>query len=68
MYWLICFIIIVLIYKKLSLPKSCNICNVRFKKGYYPWTIYGKNQKLCPKCNNRMENKLSKEAFNDKFG
>lgn len=68
MYWLIGFIVIVLLYKKLSLPKSCSICKVRFKKGYYPWKIEGKNKKLCPKCNNRMENKLSREAFKDKFG
>jgi len=68
MFWILGIIALIYLYNKLSLPKSCSICKVRFKKGYYPWTLEGKRQKLCPKCNNRMENKLSKEAFKEKYG
>jgi hypothetical protein len=52
----------------LTSNKECDICKLPIKKTYYIWTINGKKQKLCPKCNNRLEHKVGKERFNGKFG
>jgi hypothetical protein len=49
-------------------PPKCDVCGLGIKKISYSWKIGGKKQKLCPKCNSRMERKVSKEAFKSKFG
>jgi hypothetical protein len=46
----------------------CSVCGVPLKRKTYTWTLNGKTQKVCPKCNSRMENKVSKDAFKSKFG
>ncbi len=45
-------------------PRRCQICTTPFRRGYYTWqtsqhgTVY-----VCPKCNTRLENMKSREAF-----
>lgn len=43
---------------------TCSVCGVRIIRVSYFWG----NDRMCPKCNNRMKNKVSKEAFKSKFG
>lgn len=49
-------------------PKNCDVCGLPIKQKYHTWTIQGQKQTLCPKCNARMESKVSKAAFKSKFG
>ncbi len=68
MEWLVALIIFFVIGAIFGKPSSCSICGQSIKKTYYKWTISGKKQTLCPKCNSQMERKISKEAFNRRFG
>ena len=68
MEWVIGAIILFVIIGALSGPGECGVCEQDIKKKYYTWKIDGKKTKLCPKCNTRMENKVSKEVFNRKIG
>lgn len=49
-------------------PRRCGICNLPFKRKYYKWKIGGKRQYLCPGCSSRMDRKVSKERFEQRFG
>jgi len=68
MEWVIGGIILLVIIVLFCKPSRCAICGLTIKKKYYTWEINGKNRKICPKCNNQMEHKVSKEAFKKKFG
>ncbi|WP_447824794.1 hypothetical protein [Aeromonas salmonicida] len=68
MEWLVAIIIFAVIGIFFGKPSSCSMCGQSIKKTYYKWTIDGKKQTLCPKCNSQMERKVSKEAFNRRFG
>lgn len=68
MEWVVLVIVLVLVLAFFSGPGSCEVCGQGIKKKYYTWSIDGKKQKLCPRCNSQMEKKISKEAFSKKFG
>ncbi|MFM9756678.1 hypothetical protein ACKKBH_07110 [Aeromonas dhakensis] len=68
MEWLVALIIFIVIAAIFGKPSSCCICGPSIKNTYYKLTISGKKQALCPKCNSQMERKISKEAFNRRFG
>ncbi|MFC1677215.1 hypothetical protein ACFL3G_09160 [Planctomycetota bacterium] len=65
--WIIGVVILVVIIAAFTGPGTCDICDLPIKKKHYTYKIDGKKQKLCPKCNNQMERKISKEAFKRKF-
>ncbi|MDE0568398.1 MULTISPECIES: hypothetical protein [Shewanella] len=67
MEWVIGIIVIIILGAIFGKPSSCDVCGQSIKKTYYKWTIGGKKQVMCPKCNSQMERKISKEAFNKKF-
>jgi hypothetical protein len=60
-------IIIILLFIVLSKEHRCNICGLPFRRIHYNWKIGGQSQRLCPKCNQQMERKVSKKAFKSKF-
>lgn len=49
-------------------PKSCQICGNEIKRGAYTWQIEGKRKRVCPKCNQTMERRQSKQATDKLFG
>lgn len=49
-------------------PSKCDVCGLRIKRTLHTWTINGQKLRMCPKCNSRMENKKSREAFRATFG
>lgn len=51
-----------------SKPRRCDVCQLPLKRKCYNWKIDGKKQKLCPKCSQQMEGKISKAAFKKRFG
>lgn len=59
--------LIYLIFKSSSKPSSCDMCGTSIKRKYYTRTIADKRKTLCPKCNSRVENRRSKEAFKAAF-
>lgn len=69
--WII-FLLVIIIFPViigiLTRPGECDVCGMPLKRTCYTWTLEGTKQKLCPRCNARMENKVSKEAFREKFG
>lgn len=68
MEWIIGIVILLVLVVMFGKPSSCDVCGQSIKKTYYKWKIAGKKQVMCPKCNSQMERKVSKEAFNKKFG
>ena len=60
--------IVVIIVAEIFKPRRCSVCNSPFKRKYYKWKIAGKNQYLCPACSARMDRKVSKQKFEQKFG
>ena len=68
MEWIIGIIILLVIVGMFSKPTSCDVCGLEFKKKYFEWTIDGKKQFLCPKCNTQMENTVSRDSFRGRFG
>lgn len=65
--WVVGIVVFLFIIGSLAKPTTCSVCGQALKRNSYTWTIEGKKQVLCPKCNSRMENKVSKEAFKAKF-
>ncbi|MBW8780343.1 MAG: hypothetical protein JF599_00430 [Verrucomicrobia bacterium] len=61
-------VVIVFIIALFAKSGKCDVCSLPFKNKYYNWTIEGKKQKLCPKCSQQMERRVSKAAFKSKFG
>lgn len=49
-------------------PGSCYVCEIDLKKKSYTWELDGKNRKVCPNCNRKLENKKSSKAMKAKFG
>jgi len=49
-------------------PTKCDVCGLPIKRSFHTWTISGKKQNLCPKCNSRLSHKVSKQAFKSRFG
>ena len=66
--WILGILFFVFIAWAVSKPSLCSVCGLRLKRKYYSWKIEDKTQYLCPKCNSRMEGKVSKQAFKNKFG
>lgn len=65
---IIIFILIgIVVLAALAGPNKCDVCGLQLKRKFYNWTVEGKKQKLCPKCNQQMERRVSKAAFNAKF-
>jgi len=56
------------IIREIMKPRRCSVCNSPFKRRYYTWTIGGKKQHMCPGCSSRMDRKISKQKFEQKFG
>jgi hypothetical protein len=68
MVWIIVIIVIFSVIVGISnRQRYCDVCGLPLKRSYYTWTLEGKNEKLCPNCNARMEKKVSRDAFNEKF-
>lgn len=42
--------------------RKCELCGAMLKRQSYTWEIKGEKKKICPKCNNNLENKRSREA------
>lgn len=68
MNWVWVIVIVLVLGAIFSGPGRCDVCGVQIKRRYYRWTIAGKKQKLCPKCNSQMERRVSKQAFKRRFG
>jgi DNA-directed RNA polymerase subunit RPC12/RpoP len=51
----------------LFVSRKCTVCGTRIKKKYFTWKINGEKEVMCPKCNSRMENRMSRQAFSRKF-
>lgn len=66
--WIIVVLVAAAILNDIFKPKRCSVCKQRFKRKYATWKIGGKKMHLCPNCNSRMERKVSKERFDQKFG
>lgn len=47
--------------------RKCTVCGTRIKKKYFTWKVNGEKEVMCPKCNSRMESRVSRQAFNRKF-
>ncbi len=43
--------------------RKCDICGALIKRQSYKWEINGEKKRVCPKCNNGLENKRSREAI-----
>jgi hypothetical protein len=43
--------------------KRCTVCGAPIKRTYYTWTLDGKREIMCPRCNGHMERKVSKQRF-----
>ncbi len=41
---------------------KCELCGNELRRESYKWKIDGKNKQLCPKCNQTLEKRRSKEA------
>lgn len=67
MEWIIGVLIVWVVLKAFSGSGRCDVCNQAIKKTYYTWKIEGKKQKLCPRCNTKMESRVSSQAFRKKF-
>jgi hypothetical protein len=66
---IIIFIVLVVVLAVIAKDQSrCSICGLPFSRLFYIWKIGGANQRLCPKCNRQMRNKVSKAAFKSKVG
>ena len=61
-------VVLGILYAVLSGPGSCDVCGAQLKRAQYIWTIKGEKRIVCPKCNNRLESKRSKEAVDDLLG
>jgi len=68
MEWVIGGFILLAILGAILKPHRCDICNIRFKRKYYTWTIEGKKQHLCPNCSSKMERRVSAVRFKGRFG
>jgi ribosome-binding protein aMBF1 (putative translation factor) len=67
--WLtVSFLLFIFIAYMIGINNKCNVCGQYIKKKYYTCEIDGRTQKLCPNCNKLMEKKISKKAFDKKFG
>ena len=42
--------------------RKCELCGALIKRQSYKWEIKGQKKRVCPKCNNSLENKRSREA------
>jgi hypothetical protein len=47
---------------------KCDVCGLPVRRIPHIWTIGGKKQTLCPRCNFQMREKVSKDRFKSKFG
>jgi hypothetical protein len=52
----------------LGSPSRCKICSNVLKRGAYVWKIENKRVRVCPKCNNSLERKVSKAGMDRFFG
>ena len=43
--------------------RKCELCGALIKHQSYKWEIKGEKKRVCPKCNNNLENKRSREAI-----
>ena len=43
--------------------RKCELCGALIKRQSYKWEIKGEKKRVCPKCNNNLENKRSREAI-----
>ena len=43
--------------------RKCELCGALIKRQSYKWEIKGQKKRVCPKCNNNLENKRSREAI-----
>jgi len=68
MEWIIIAVIAFVILAAFADKGKCDICGLSIKRTSHTWRIGGKKQKLCPKCNNQMERRVSKNEFKKKFG
>ncbi|MCX5638847.1 MAG: hypothetical protein NTX52_14310 [Planctomycetota bacterium] len=48
-------------------PKTCQICGNQIRRVSYTWTIEGQKKRVCPKCNQALERRQSKQVFDDLF-
>lgn len=48
-------------------PKSCHVCGNQIKRDSYTWQIEGKSKRVCPKCNQALERRKSKQATDKLF-
>jgi hypothetical protein len=60
--------LVVTIIAAVSHRWHCDVCGLPIRRKYYKWKIEGKDQVLCPKCNAKMERKVSNKVFKDRFG
>lgn len=44
-------------------PKSCQVCGNQIKRYSYNWQIEGRSKRVCPKCNQALESRQSKQAM-----
>jgi hypothetical protein len=43
--------------------RKCELCGALIKRQSYKWEIKGEKKRVCPKCNNNLDNKRSREAI-----
>ena len=48
-------------------PSTCQVCRAELKKTKYTWEIQGEKKTVCPKCNQRLQSKKSKQAVDELF-
>ena len=51
-------------FKPRPFARACTVCGGLIIRKLYFWG----NDRMCPRCNSRMKNKVSKEAFKNRFG
>ena len=51
----------------LESPRRCQVCSKIIKRGRYVWHVEGKKMKVCPKCNDSLERKMSKAGIKNLF-
>ena len=54
--------VIIIVIMALQVRK-CELCGALIKRQSYKWEIKGEKKRVCPKCNNNLENKRSREVI-----
>jgi len=67
-WWVVGGVVVLAAIGSATKSQTCDVCGTAIKRKYHTWKLEGKNKKLCPNCNSQMERKVSKAAFDEKFG